>query len=69
VATAPTVRIEGVPFELEDAAEFARRAKASSAGASKPGLSARTALAIQIEQHPRCYPRPEQGRKIPAQGL
>jgi hypothetical protein len=44
------VRVEGVPFELDDAAEFARRAKASSAGASKAGLSARAALAIQIEE-------------------
>jgi hypothetical protein len=45
-----TVRVEGVAFELADAAEFAERARQQSAGASRPGLSSWTTLAVQLEQ-------------------
>jgi hypothetical protein len=44
-----SVRIEGIEFSPEDAETFARRARRSSAGSARAGLSARTALAIQIE--------------------
>lgn len=45
-----TVRIEGVEFELDDAARFARRLERASYGASKAGLSPAHALAIEIEE-------------------
>ena len=45
-----TVRIQGVPFELDDAGEFAKRLKRASYGASKAGLSPAQALAIEIDE-------------------
>jgi hypothetical protein len=44
------VRIQGVPFELEDAAEFAKRLQRASAGASQAGLSPAHPIAIEIDQ-------------------
>jgi hypothetical protein len=44
------VRIQGVPFELADAAEFANRVQRASAGASQAGLSSAHAIAIEIDQ-------------------
>jgi hypothetical protein len=47
--TVATVRIEGIAFELDDAAELARRARRYSTGASLPGLTPGSALAVQVE--------------------
>jgi hypothetical protein len=44
-----TISIVGVPFELDDAAEFAKRLQRASAGASQAGLSPAGALAIEID--------------------
>jgi hypothetical protein len=45
-----TVDIEGVPFELDDAARFGKRLDRASYGTSKAGLSPAHALAIEIEE-------------------
>jgi hypothetical protein len=45
-----TILIEGVPVELGDAAEFAKRLQRASAGTSQAGLSPAHALAIEIDQ-------------------
>jgi hypothetical protein len=44
-----TAHIEGVPFELDDAADFAKRLDRASGGSARAGLSPAHALAIEIE--------------------
>ncbi len=50
IRAVPTVRIDGVPFELDDAAKFAQRAKRYSGLTTTPGISPGGALAVQIER-------------------
>jgi hypothetical protein len=45
------VRIEGISFELDDAAKFAKRLSWASYGASKAGLSPAHALATEIDHY------------------
>jgi hypothetical protein len=45
-----TITIGGVAFELDDAADRAKRLQRASAGASQAGLSPARALAIEIDQ-------------------
>jgi hypothetical protein len=44
------ISIEGIPFELADAAKFGKRLDRASYGASKAGLSPAQALAIEIDE-------------------
>jgi len=44
-----TISIAGVPFELDDATEFARRLQLASVGTAKAGLSPAHALAVEID--------------------
>lgn len=45
-----TISIAGVPFEIDDAADFASRLQRGSRGASQAGLSPAHALAIDIDE-------------------